>query len=132
MTKSGTIKLWVAAMLITAFVAGGTTFLFLGQLFGQVPEPGTQKMKEFRRQWIETFDLSSDQIRKMDQILQNYEAEWSKLLDEMHRKYRPQFQKLSNSVQKDLDAMLTLEQQEILRRQREERRARAEPAPEGR
>ncbi len=133
MTQSGTIKMWVAAMLAIAFVAGGTTFLFLGRLVAQVPPPNPGKIDEFRKQWVATYHPSQEQVDAMDHVLRTYQDGWQKILDEMYQKYRPQFAKMQSSADKDLDALLTPEQCRIRDQELERRRRRSGGAPsEGR
>ncbi|MBI1849882.1 MAG: hypothetical protein HYR85_06010 [Planctomycetes bacterium] len=124
MTKSSSIKAWVVAMLVTAFVAGGTTFSFLRNVF-PVPPPRTPAIERFRKDWIETFSLAPAQVQEMDRMLKKYEGDWDRVANEMYQKYRPIFAALQNQTQKDIESILTAEQKEV--RQREVERRRRDP-----
>jgi hypothetical protein len=127
--NSSAIKAWVVAMLVTAFVAGGTTFLLLRGLVAQVPPPRTSNIEVFRKDFIDTFHLSTEQVAQMDRVLRDYEKEWDRVADEMYQKFRPRFSTLQTQAQKDIDAVLTPEQREVQQRERERRRRSADEEP---
>jgi hypothetical protein len=122
MTRIGTIRTWVTVMLVAAFLAGGSTFLFLGRMFGQVPEPHSPDLPKFREQWIKTYALSSDQIAQLDRVLERYEKSFDRLTGEMYQKYRPLIGNLQDSTEKELEEILTPAQRELQREEIERRR----------
>ena len=130
MSKSGTIKMWVAVMLVTAFAAGGTTFLFLGRLIAQpIPPPAPNKIAAFRKQWIETYRPTPEQIDQLEGVLKRYQEDLKGLSDKMHREYNPHVATLMNATEKSLDGILTPEQRAIYQREVERRRQKADELP---